>query len=179
MFSSSAEEKVYKEKPPEPFSHPSIRSVRLNQTKMNGDFTSTNANCFKSKLLGNKPRPPPPHLFGLAAGGSQQERIQHIFASQEEAVAVLVQVDGGHSELAVMAAEDGRAVGRQQICEREGGEKDEPWRRQKIKPWRATEIHKHKHLESLRRQIFKSRLTVWLQSSLQKMWAYDCLAPNC
>lgn len=57
-----------------------------------------------------------PHLFRLTAGGSQQEGIQHIFPSQEEAVAVLVQVDGGQSELAVMAAEDGGAVGWEQIC---------------------------------------------------------------
>lgn len=68
-----------------------------------------------------------PHLFRLAAGGSQQERIQHIFPSQKEAVAVLVQVDGGQSQLAVMAAEDGGAVGWEQICKWEGAEKDEPW----------------------------------------------------
>lgn len=67
------------------------------------------------------------HLFRLTAGGPEQERIQHIFPSQEEAITVLVQVDGGQGELAVMAAEDGWAVGGEQICEREGGEKDELW----------------------------------------------------
>lgn len=56
------------------------------------------------------------HLFGLAAGGSQQERVQDVLPSQEEAVAVLVQEDGGERQLAVMAAEDGRAVGGQQVC---------------------------------------------------------------
>lgn len=56
------------------------------------------------------------HLFGLAAGGSQQERVEDVLPSQEEAVAVLVQEDGGERQLAVMAAEDGRAVGGQQVC---------------------------------------------------------------
>lgn len=56
------------------------------------------------------------HLFGLAAGGSQQERVQDVLPSEKEAVAVLVQVDGGECQLAVMAAEDGRAVGGLQVC---------------------------------------------------------------
>ena len=65
-----------------------------------------------------------PHLFGLAAGGSQHERVQDVFPSQEEAVTVLVQEDGGERELAVMAAEDRRPVGGQQVC-REGGEEED------------------------------------------------------
>lgn len=62
------------------------------------------------------------HLFGLAAGRSQQERVQDVLPSQEEAVAVLVQEDGGERQLAVVAAEDGRAVGGQQVCGGKGGE---------------------------------------------------------
>ncbi|TNN54416.1 hypothetical protein EYF80_035385 [Liparis tanakae] len=55
-----------------------------------------------------------PHLFGLAAGRSQQERVENVFSSQEEAVAVLVQEDGGKRELTMVAAEDRRPVGGQQ-----------------------------------------------------------------
>lgn len=67
-----------------------------------------------------------PHLFRLAAGGSQQQRVQDIFSSQEEAVTVLIQEDGGKRELAMVTAEDRGSVGRQQVC-REGREKDELW----------------------------------------------------
>lgn len=66
------------------------------------------------------------HLFGLAAGRSQQERVQDIFPSQEEAVTVLIQEDGGKRELAMMTTEDRRPVSGQQIC-RERKEKDEQW----------------------------------------------------
>lgn len=83
-------------------------------------------NSSQIESITNK-NPKSTHLFRLTAGGSQQERIQHVFPSQEEAVAVLIQVDGGQGELAVMAAEDGRAVGGQQICEREGGDTGELW----------------------------------------------------
>lgn len=64
------------------------------------------------------------HLLGLAAGWSQQERVQDIFSSQEEAVTVLIQEDGGDRELTVMAAEDGGSVGGQKIC-KEGRDKNE------------------------------------------------------
>lgn len=106
-----------KDKSPEPY----LNSVyRLNHK------WSPNIIHPKSKVS-RKKTPKSAHLFRLTAGGSQQERIQHVFPSQEEAVAVLIQVDGGQGELAVMAAEDGRAVGGEQICEREGGDTDELW----------------------------------------------------
>lgn len=65
-----------------------------------------------------------PHLFGLAAARSQQEGVQDILPSQEEAVTVLIQEDGGQRELAVVTAEDGGPVGGQQVC-RKRREKDE------------------------------------------------------
>lgn len=67
-----------------------------------------------------------PHLFRFTAGGSQQERVDDIFPSQEEAVPVLVQEDGGKRELAMVAAEDGRSVCGQKVC-REGREELQLW----------------------------------------------------
>lgn len=70
------------------------------------------------------------HLFGLAAGRSQQEGVENVLPSQEEAIAVLIQEDGSEGELAVVTAEDGRSVGGQQVC-RDGGEKGELWHPEK------------------------------------------------
>lgn len=53
------------------------------------------------------------HLFGLAAGRSQQEGVENVLPSQEEAIAVLIQEDGSEGQLAVVTAEDGRSVGGQ------------------------------------------------------------------
>lgn len=111
MFSHCRRETLQRTKVP---SLPQLH-VSLKSQVMNGDFRSTNIIHPESKVSRKKTKSP--HLFRLTAGGSQQERIQHVFPSQEEAVAVLIQVDGGQGELAVMAAEDGRAVGGEQICE--------------------------------------------------------------
>lgn len=67
-----------------------------------------------------------PHLFRFTADRTQHERVQDVFPSQKESIAVLIQKDGTKWELAIVPTEDGWPVGGDQVC-RKKNQNGEQW----------------------------------------------------
>jgi len=84
----------------------------------------------------------PAHLLGVSTGPAQEQGVERVLPSDEEPVAVLIQVEGAEAQEPSVAEEEDGAVGGQKLCR--GGRKgqEEP-----SQPQRPTGRRKHRSLQ--------------------------------
>lgn len=101
--------------------HPHGRSYfRVTSPGSVGHRPPRGARSAQGPRWGRRPRgaqQDPAHLLGVCTSPIQEQGVEHILPSDEEPVAVLIQVQGAEAEEALVAEEKDGAVGAQKLCQ--------------------------------------------------------------